>query len=40
MGDLVKFCEIFTKITLKRPQNSQKPFNILIYEACDKHNYV
>ena len=23
--DLIKFCEIFTKITLKLPQNSQKP---------------
>ena len=24
-GDLIKFCEIFTKITLELPQNSQKP---------------
>ena len=23
--DLIKFCEIFTKVTLKLPQNSQKP---------------
>ena len=23
--DLITFCEIFTKITLKLPQNSQKP---------------
>ena len=23
--DLIEFCEIFTKITLKLPQNSQKP---------------
>ena len=23
--DLIKFCEIFTKITLKLPPNSQKP---------------
>ena len=30
-GDLIKFCEIFTKITLKLPQNSQKP----LYE-CKK----
>ena len=22
-GDMIEFCEIFTKITLKRPQNSQ-----------------
>ena len=26
--DLIKFCEIFTKITLKRPQSSQKPLFI------------
>ena len=25
MGDLKKFCEIFTKITLELPQNSQNP---------------
>ena len=25
MGDLIKFCEIFTKITLKLPPSSQKP---------------
>ena len=25
MGDLIKCCEIFTKITLELPQNSQKP---------------
>ena len=25
-GDLIKFCEIFTKITLELPKNSQKPF--------------
>ena len=25
MGDLIKLCEIFTKITLELPQNSQKP---------------
>ena len=24
-GDLIKFCEIFTKVTLELPQNSQKP---------------
>ena len=24
-GDLIKFCEIFTKITLELPKNSQKP---------------
>ena len=24
-GDLIKFCEIFAKITLELPQNSQKP---------------
>ena len=24
-GDLIKFCEIFTKIILELPQNSQKP---------------
>ena len=24
-GDLIKFCEIFTKIFLDRPQNCQKP---------------
>ena len=24
-GDLIKFCEVFTKVTLKLPQNSQKP---------------
>ena len=24
-GDLIKFCEIFTKITLKLPKYSQKP---------------
>ena len=24
-GDLIKFCEIFTKITLELPRNSQKP---------------
>ena len=36
-GDLIQFCESFTKITLKLPQNSQKP---LMYEACDKHNKV
>ena len=24
-GDLIKFCEIFTKITLELPQSSQKP---------------
>ena len=24
-GDLIKLCEIFTKITLELPQNSQKP---------------
>ena len=24
-GDLIKFCEIFTKISLELPQNSQKP---------------
>ena len=24
-GDLITFCEIFTKITLEFPQNSQKP---------------
>ena len=24
-GDLINFCDIFTKITLERPQNSQKP---------------
>ena len=24
-GDLIKFCESFTKITLELPQNSQKP---------------
>ena len=24
-GDFIKFCEIVTKVTLKRPQNSQKP---------------
>ena len=24
-GDLIKFCEIFTKIALELPQNSKKP---------------
>ena len=24
-GDLIKFCETFTKITLELPENSQKP---------------
>ena len=24
-GDLIKFCEIFTKIALELPKNSQKP---------------
>ena len=24
MGDLIKFCEIFTKITVELPQNNQK----------------
>ena len=24
-GDLIKFCEIFKKIALELPQNSQKP---------------
>ena len=24
-GDLIKFCKVFTKITLELPKNSQKP---------------
>ena len=35
----MKFCEIFTKITLELPQNNQKAF-ILMQETCDKHNKV
>ena len=39
-GDLIKFCEIFTKITLGFPQNSQKPlFECMMLEInttkCD-----
>ena len=36
-GDLIKFCEILTKITLELSQNNQKAL-ILMYETCDKHN--
>ena len=32
--DLIKFCEIFTKITLKLPQNSQKL--VINTTKCDK----
>ena len=28
-GDLIKFCEIFTKITLELPQNNQKAFILM-----------
>ena len=38
-GDLIKFCEIFTKITLELPQNNQKA-SIFMLETCDKHNKV
>ena len=38
-GDLIKYCEIFTKITLELPQNNLKSF-ILMYETYDKHNKV
>ena len=38
-GDLIKFCEIFTKNTLGLPQNNQEAF-ILMKETCDKHNKV
>ena len=39
-GDLIIVCEIFTKSTLKFPQNSQKPLfkymNLVIYTTkCD-----
>ena len=38
-GDLIKYCEIFTKSTLELPQNNPNSF-ILMLETCDKHNKV
>ena len=39
-GDLIKFCEIFTKIALELPQNSQKPLSkcqklVINTKKCD-----
>ena len=33
-GDFLKFCEIFTKITLKLPQNSQNTFKLAHLKGC------